>query len=92
MVWMASPLRIRTPSSAPLPLPTMMAVGVASPRAQGQEITSTAMVAKMARLITGSSVVVQGKLKNSTTGIKKSGKSIHITKAELAIRITAGTK
>ena len=31
------------PFSAPLPVPTMMAVGVARPRAQGQEITSTEM-------------------------------------------------
>ena len=35
--------RIMMPSSAPLPVPTMMAVGVARPSAQGQEITSTAM-------------------------------------------------
>ena len=30
------------PYSAPLPVPTMMATGVARPRAQGQEMTSTA--------------------------------------------------
>ena len=29
------------PFSAPLPVPAMMATGVARPRAQGQEITST---------------------------------------------------
>ena len=34
---------IRIPFSAPLPVPTMMAVGVASPRAQGQDMTSTAI-------------------------------------------------
>ena len=34
---------MRTPFSAALPVPTMMATGVARPRAQGQEITSTAM-------------------------------------------------
>ena len=33
----------RTPFWAPLPVPTMMAVGVASPRAQGQAMTSTEM-------------------------------------------------
>ena len=33
----------RMPYSAALPVPTMMATGVARPRAQGQEITSTAM-------------------------------------------------
>lgn len=31
------------PCSAPLPVPTIMATGVASPNAQGQEITSTEM-------------------------------------------------
>ncbi len=33
---------MRIPFSAPLPVPTMMAVGVARPRAQGQAMTSTA--------------------------------------------------
>ena len=32
----------RIPYSAPLPVPTMIAVGVARPNAQGQEITRTA--------------------------------------------------
>ena len=31
----------RMPFAAPRPVPTMMAVGVASPKAQGHEITST---------------------------------------------------
>ena len=31
------------PFSAPLPVPTMIATGVARPSAQGQEMTSTAM-------------------------------------------------
>ena len=39
----AAAVRIIMPSSAPLPVPTMMAVGVARPSAQGQEMTSTAM-------------------------------------------------
>jgi hypothetical protein len=39
----ASALRIRTPFSAPLPVPTIIAVGVANPRAQGQAIMTTAM-------------------------------------------------
>ena len=34
---------IRMPFSAPLPVPTMMATGVARPSAHGQEMTSTAM-------------------------------------------------
>ena len=39
----ASPPRMRMPYSAALPVPTMMAVGVARPRAQGQAMISTAM-------------------------------------------------
>ncbi len=38
----ALPSRMSTPFSAPLPVPTMMAVGVARPRAQGHAMTSTA--------------------------------------------------
>ena len=38
----ASPLRIKMPCSAPRPVPTMIAVGVARPRAQGQAMISTA--------------------------------------------------
>ena len=41
----ASPLRIRTPSWAPRPVPTMIAVGVASPSAHGQAMTKTATAA-----------------------------------------------
>ncbi|MPM97895.1 hypothetical protein SDC9_145075 [bioreactor metagenome] len=37
----ASPPFIRTPFSAPLPVPTIIAAGVASPTAHGQEITRT---------------------------------------------------
>jgi len=33
---------MRIPFSAPFPVPTMIAVGVARPRAQGQAMTSTA--------------------------------------------------
>ncbi len=44
----ASPDLIRIPFPAPTPVPTMIATGVASPRAQGQEITSTAMAMDMA--------------------------------------------
>ena len=44
----ASPLEIRMPSSAARPVPTMTAVGVASPRAQGQAMISTAMVVVIA--------------------------------------------
>ncbi|MPN38736.1 hypothetical protein SDC9_186261 [bioreactor metagenome] len=37
----ATPLFINTPYSAPLPVPTIIAVGVARPKAQGQAITRT---------------------------------------------------
>jgi len=45
----ASPLLIRMPCSAPLPVATMMAVGVASPSAQGQAMTSTEMKIRSAK-------------------------------------------
>ncbi len=38
----ASALRTRMPSLAPRPVPTMMDMGVAKPRAQGQAMMSTA--------------------------------------------------
>ncbi len=44
----AAPWRISTPFSAPMPLPTMRAVGVASPRAQGHAITRVETNAEMA--------------------------------------------
>ena len=44
----ASPERMRMPFSAPLPVPTTMAVGVAKPMAHGQAITNTATVLMMA--------------------------------------------
>jgi len=40
----AAPLLIRIPERAPRPIPTMTAIGVASPSAQGQAMTSTASV------------------------------------------------
>ncbi len=43
-----SPPLIKIPNSAPFPVPTMMAVGVASPKAQGQAITNTATIFKRA--------------------------------------------
>ena len=39
-----SPPFMRIPLRAPTPVPTITAVGVARPRAQGQAITSTEMV------------------------------------------------
>ena len=53
LIWQAlsrgSPPLIKIPCSAPLPVPTIMAVGVASPRAQGQAITITAVNAIKAK-------------------------------------------
>ena len=43
-----SPLRRRTPYSAPFPTPARIAVGVAMPKAHGQEIKITANNAKNA--------------------------------------------
>ena len=43
-----SPLRRSTPYSAPFPTPARMAVGVAMPKAHGQEINSTASKTKNA--------------------------------------------
>ncbi len=51
--WMRSrlsPPLIRMPCSAPFPVPTMIAVGVASPNAHGQATTSTATAAMMAMI------------------------------------------
>ncbi len=42
MISIASALRNKTPMVAPLPVATMMDMGVASPRAQGQAMMSTA--------------------------------------------------
>jgi hypothetical protein len=44
----AAPLRTRIPKAAPRPVATMMAVGVASPMAQGQAISSTLTAATKA--------------------------------------------
>ena len=40
----------RMPLAAPRPVPTMMAVGVASPNAQGHEITNTEMAVSYTHL------------------------------------------
>ncbi len=45
---MAPPSLIRMPFSAPIPLPTIKAVGVANPSAHGHAITSTATAANIA--------------------------------------------
>ena len=50
----ASPPRIRMPASAPRPVPTMIAVGVARPIAHGQAMTTTPMKAVSASVRRGS--------------------------------------
>ena len=50
----AAALLMRTPSSAPLPVPTMIAVGVARPMAQGHAMTSTATAVVNAMVSRGS--------------------------------------
>ncbi len=45
-----SPPLIKIPFSAPLPVPTITAVGVANPRAQGQAIIITATKVKRAKV------------------------------------------
>ena len=50
----ASPPRIRMPISAPLPVPTMIAVGVARPSAHGQAMISTATALSSAYVNAGS--------------------------------------
>ncbi len=45
---------MRMPFSAPLPVPTMIDVGVASPRAQGQAMISTATALISANVRAGS--------------------------------------
>ncbi len=51
--WSASPLRKRTPISAPRPVPTMIEVGVARPIAQGQAMMSTATALTSAKVSAG---------------------------------------
>ncbi len=50
----ASALRTRTPACAPRPVPTMIAMGVARPSAQGQAIISTATAFTIATAKRGS--------------------------------------
>ena len=53
LTWQAAssgwPPLIKTPYSAPLPVPTIKAVGVANPKAQGQAITITEVKAIKAK-------------------------------------------
>ena len=60
----ASAERIRTPLSAPLPVPTMIESGVARPSAQGQAMTSTATAETRAKVRAG-----EGPKSNQTTKV-----------------------
>ncbi len=73
--WSASPPLIRMPSSAPLPVATITAVGTASPMAQGQAMISTATAAAKARTAEPESAATYQTTKvamasDSTTGTK----------------------
>ena len=94
MVWMASPERIRMPFWAPMPLPTISAVGVARPSAHGQAITITATPAKTA----SESAERSGRTHGSTPCVRPAtcrsapGKTSHAAKVSSASAITTGTK
>ena len=92
IVCIASPFLMRTPLVAPRPLATINAVGVASPKAHGQLITNTAMVARIAKLMSGSSGLVHGRLNVSRIARWNSGNIIQLVNAAIAMRRTAGTK
>ena len=69
---------------APTPLPTMIATGVASPSAHGQEITSTAMARESAK---PKVCPTASQIKNATRAIPKTAgtKIPDILSATLAI-------
>ena len=85
---------MRIPFSAPIPLPTIKAVGVARPKAHGQAITRTATAAKIARVIVLKPGLTQGKnkLAHTATCPRASGNKNQETKLAQAIISTAGTK
>ncbi len=77
-----------------MPVPTMRAVGVAKPRAQGHAITSVATVAKIASIRNGWFMLTQGTigLAHSAMTAMLSGMAAHKMKVVRAIKSTAGTK
>ncbi len=77
-----------------MPLPTMRAVGVARPRAQGQAMTSTATVAPIARATGPSPGLTQGSTEAAaiTTRPSTVGKASHASSVRAATTSTAGTK
>ncbi len=91
---MASPERISTPRSAPRPEPTMIAVGVAKPRAHGQAMTSTAIADSVANSSGVSVGSTQGRnvAPQSRIGRRSSANSSQTRKLATAITMTPGTK
>ncbi len=66
----SAPLK-RTPCSAPFPVPAIMALGVAMPTAQGQEITSTVIDRSSAKPKTPISPRLAGDSMKAEAGSKK---------------------
>ena len=91
---MAAPSRIRIPISAPRPVPTISAVGVANPKAQGQEITNTAIAAIIANSVGDRNGSTQGRCpaKTFNTAAIGSGKIIQTIKVMDANTSILGTK
>ncbi len=82
------------PRSAPMPEPTISAVGVARPSAHGQAMTSTAMAARIASTGVAASGFTQGRkvAPQSSIGRRASGNSAQATRLARAMASTAGTK
>ncbi len=94
MVCIASPFRMRIPCSAPMPVPTIRAVGVARPRAHGQAITRVATKAEMASIATGWVESTHGRMGSTSlvTVTMASGAMSQRANVARDITITAGTK
>ncbi len=60
-VWIASAFRIISPFLEAAPVPVIRAIGVASPKAQGQAMTMVDMKPKMARERGSLTVVTHGR-------------------------------
>lgn len=81
------------PRSAPMALPTMRAVGVARPSAQGQAMTRTATVEMMARVTVPRFGFTQGRNAPAATRLRiRPGKASHASRVRSAIPSTTGTK
>ncbi len=80
----AAPPLIRTPRSAPAPVPTITAVGVASPMAQGQAMISTVTKAMRAKTKAGC-----GPRSNQST---KAAMAIEITTGVKTPAITSASR